>query len=187
MGGVLTDATGRTTRDGLWAAGEVASTGAHGANRLASNSLLEAAVYAARIADDIAGLLPLSQARAWPTARALGAEQTRRAEPAHVQALRQLMARHVAVIRSRDGLVHAVGEIAAMERASAHMPSLRNMAVTALMIATAALRRAESRGGHYRADFPKSDPAQAKRSYLTLADARAIAAETVAAPELAPV
>jgi L-aspartate oxidase len=62
------------------------------------------------------------------------------------------------------------------------------MATTALMIATAALRRTESRGGHYRSDYPKSDPAQARRSYLTLTEARAIAAETdiVTAPELAP-
>ena len=58
MGGILTDAHGRTTLDGLWACGEAASTGAHGANRLASNSLLEAVVFAARIADDIAEHLP---------------------------------------------------------------------------------------------------------------------------------
>jgi L-aspartate oxidase len=188
MGGVLTDANGRTTLDGLWAAGEVASTGAHGANRLASNSLLEAAVYAARIADDIAGLLPLSQTRAWPAAKILGAEHASIAEPAREQALRQLMTRHVGVIRNRDGLAHAVGEIAATERACAQMPDMRNMATTALMIAAAALRREESRGGHYRSDFPRSDPTQARRTYLTLAQARAIAAEThvVAAPELAP-
>jgi L-aspartate oxidase len=178
MGGVLTDANGRTTLDGLWAAGEVASTGAHGANRLASNSLLEAVVYAARIADDIAGLLPLSRTRAWPTPKTLGAEQASVAEPAREQALRQLMARHVGVIRDGEGLAYAVREIAATERACAQMPGMRNMATTALMIAAAALRREESRGGHYRSDFPKTDPAQAKRSYLTLAQARAIAAET---------
>jgi L-aspartate oxidase len=188
MGGVLTDANGRTTLDGLWAAGEVASTGAHGANRLASNSLLEAVVYAARVADDIAGLLPLAQTRAWPAAKTSGAEPTSLAEPAREQALRQLMAQHVGVIRNGEGLAYAVREIAATERACAQMPGMRNMATTALMIAAAALRRKESRGGHYRSDFPKTDPAQARRTYLTLAQARAIAASTdiVAAPELAP-
>jgi L-aspartate oxidase len=188
MGGVLTDANGRTTLDGLWAAGEVASTGAHGANRLASNSLLEAVVYAARIAEDITGLLPSAQIRAWPATRTLGTEPAPGAKPAREHALRQLMTRHVGVIRSREGLAYAVRELAATERACAQLPGLRNMATTALMIAAAALRRKESRGGHYRSDFPKTDPAQARRTYLTLAEARTIAAKTqvVAAPELAP-
>jgi L-aspartate oxidase len=189
MGGVLTDATGRTSLDGLWAAGEVASTGAHGANRLASNSLLEAVVYAARIADDIAGLLPLAQTRAWPAAQPPGPEQPPAAEPARERRLRELMSKYVGVIRDGKGLAHALNEIAAMERECAHMPSLRNMATTALMIAAAALRREESRGGHYRSDFPKTDPKQAKRTFLTLDEARNIASGThiAAAPELAPV
>ena len=65
MGGVLTDADGRTSLDGLWAAGEVTSTGAHGANRLASNSLLEAVVFAGRVAEDIQGLLPALKCDNW--------------------------------------------------------------------------------------------------------------------------
>ena len=63
MGGIAVDARGRTSLDGLWAGGEVSSTGAHGANRLASNSLLEAVVYAARIAEDIGGQPPRARAR----------------------------------------------------------------------------------------------------------------------------
>ena len=175
MGGVATDATGRTSLDGLWAAGEVASTGAHGANRLASNSLLEAVVYAARVAEDIAGLSPITRkpARAAEICRA----SARAAAPVRAgqRTLRQLMTSHVGVIRDREGLRYALTEIACMERGWSSAPQLRNMATAALLIIAAALRREESRGGHYRSDFPKSDPAQAKRTFLTLDDARAIA------------
>jgi L-aspartate oxidase len=173
MGGVWTDACGRTSLDGLWAAGEVASTGAHGANRLASNSLLEAAVYAARIADDIAGLPPSVGGHSSVLASHVDSKSPVGDTPAELK-LRQLMSRHVGVIRNAEGMRRALAEIAAIEQA-ARTPGLHNMATAALIITAAALEREESRGGHFRADFPKTDPEQAKRTFLTLDDARKIA------------
>jgi len=179
MGGVATQATGRTSLDGLWAAGEVASTGAHGANRLASNSLLEAVIYAARIAEDI-GQLPSRKSVRFVEAP-LGSAPVATSDPAREQALRRLMSSHVGVIRDRDGLSDALSEIARMERECARVPQLRNMATAALLVTAAALRREESRGGHYRSDYPNSDPAQQKRTFLTLDDAYAIAASVTPA------
>jgi L-aspartate oxidase len=174
MGGVATDANGRTSLEGLWAAGEVASTGAHGANRLASNSLLEAAVYAARIAEDIGGLsLPDTAARS--LLAPLGVEAVVN-DAVREQALRNLMSAHVGVVRNGDGLKHALRKIADLERDAAHLPQLRNMATAAQMITAAALRRTESRGGHYRSDWPKTDPKQAQRTFMTLDEVRGIAA-----------
>ncbi len=179
MGGVATDATGRTSLDGLWAAGEVASTGAHGANRLASNSLLEAVVYAARIAEDI-GKLPLQKSVRFVEAP-LGSAPVVTSDPAREQVLRRLMSSHVGVIRDHEGLSHALSEIARMERECARVPQLRNMATAALLVTAAALRREESRGGHCRSDSPNADPAQQKRTFLTLDDAYAIAASVTPA------
>jgi L-aspartate oxidase len=173
MGGILTDANGRTTLDGLWAAGEAASTGAHGGNRLASNSLLEAVVFAARIASDIDGMLP--------KAKAMPREQISRENISGYpemlggeKRLRELMTAEVGVIRNGAGLSRALTEIAALEE-TAKSKELRDMATSALMIAAAAYARTESRGGHYRSDFPKPDLAQAKRSYFTLNEARTLA------------
>ncbi len=180
MGGVATDARGRTSLEGLWAAGEVACTGAHGANRLASNSLLEAVVFAGRIAEDIAGSGGAA-ARACAACRAEGCCGLRPIDPTRERALRDLMSAHVGVIRDADGLKHALAEIARIERDNAGFPQLRNMATAALLVTAAALRRTESRGGHFRSDFPNSDPAQAKRTFMTLADARAIAASAIPA------
>jgi L-aspartate oxidase len=177
MGGVATDARGRTSLEGLWAAGEVACTGAHGANRLASNSLLEAVVFAGRIAEDVAGL-PEEPRRHAPRA-VRNDVAARPIDPSRARALRKLMSAHVGVIRDAGGLTHALTEIAQIEREAAHIPQLRNMAATALMVTAAALRRTESRGGHYRSDFPNSDPAQAKRTFITLNDAREIAASVI--------
>jgi L-aspartate oxidase len=176
MGGVLTDANGRASLDGLWAAGEVASTGAHGANRLASNSLLEAIVFAARIAADIRGLLPQPSSAPLPEMEPdlFATEKSASGEAG----IRALMQEHVGVIRNAGGLAHALGALAEIERT--HTGDLRNMATAALLIAASASARTESRGGHFRSDFPKSDAAQAHRSFITLADARRIAARASA-------
>jgi L-aspartate oxidase len=174
MGGLLTDARGRTSLDGLWACGETASTGAHGANRLASNSLLEAVVFAARIADDIKGRgsfgpTPAGDAQSAP-------DQASDPSSEDVALLRGTMSRHVGVVRDRAGLVEALTAIAGLERRCRSTRFL-NMLVAARMIAAAALARTESRGGHYRSDFPDSDPAWQRRTFLTLAEADRIAAE----------
>jgi L-aspartate oxidase len=172
MGGVLTDANGRTSLDGLWAAGEVASTGAHGANRLASNSLLEAVVFAARIADDISGLAP--QTRPAGSGERETHSMWSAGDAAAAARLRLLMSADVGVIRSGAGLARALGEIAAIERTARSKP-VQDMAAAALLIAAGAYARAESRGAHFRADFPAADPAEAQRACRTLDQARAIA------------
>ena len=150
MGGIAVDAEGRSTIDGLWACGEVAASGLHGANRLASNSLLEAVVMAGFVADSIAGTkagpLPVPRPVALPAAPDAGP-------------LRALASETLGVVRERTGL----------EAAVAHLPSLAfrggaaaDPALVALLIATAALAREESRGGHWRADFPRPSFAWAR-------------------------
>jgi L-aspartate oxidase len=170
MGGILVDARGRSSLGGLWAGGEVSSTGAHGANRLASNSLLEAIVYAARIAEDIGGQVPPStapRAPEQPTPRncafpALAAKN-----------LRATMSSHVGVVRHGEQLADAVRAFAAIERDTGNI-ALRNMATTALMVAASAWSRRESRGGHFRSDHPDEKPALAHRTLTTLAAAREV-------------
>jgi L-aspartate oxidase len=169
MGGIAVDAHGRTSLKGLWAGGEVSSTGAHGANRLASNSLLEAVVYAARIAEDIGGSPPAAPARA-------PIDQQNCAMPPLAEArLRAMMTSHVGVIRQADQLAEAVRAFAAIEQDTGNI-ALRNMATTALLVAASAWTRRESRGAHYRIDYPAERPALAHRTMTTLVAARHIAA-----------
>jgi L-aspartate oxidase len=171
MGGVLTDADGRSTVDGLWACGETASTGAHGANRLASNSLLEAVVFAARVARD------LREHMAQPKKNAtviLSDEGMAEPDPSDVRLLRRTMAEDVGVVRERAGLLRALGVIATLG-AKNRSPRFANMLAAATMIAAGALARTESRGGHYRSDFPKADPAWRHRTFMTLAEAEKVA------------
>jgi L-aspartate oxidase len=180
MGGIAVDAHGRTSLKGLWAGGEVSSTGAHGANRLASNSLLEAVVYAARIAEDIEGHAIAAPVRL-PTA---SIDQRDSATPALAEKnLRKLMTSHVGVIRDAERLAEAVRWFAALERDAGNV-TLRNMTTTALLVAASAWARRESRGAHYRTDHPAEKPELAHRTLTTLAAAREIAASlTERAPQ----
>jgi L-aspartate oxidase len=171
MGGIAVDARGRTSIAGLWAGGEVSSTGAHGANRLASNSLLEAVVYAARIAEDIGGSFIAAPQRLPEAATPRNCPM-----PPLVEAnLRAMMSSHVGVIRDDERLKEAVRSFAAIERDTGNI-GLRNMATTALLVAASAWARRESRGAHERIDYPVEKPDLAYRTMTTLAAARDIAA-----------
>ena len=170
MGGIASDARGRTSLDGLWATGECANTGLHGANRLASNSLLEALVFGARVADDIRANVTQGPGRGTPLV------PERFASPMPPHALRDAMTKLVGLERDAGGLCDALSTIAQVERVGASEPALLNMTATAKLIAAAALARHESRGAHFRSDFPQTD-ANGKRSFLTLADAEKIAAD----------
>jgi L-aspartate oxidase len=169
MGGVDTDEWGRTSMAGLFAAGEVACTGVHGANRLASNSLLEGLVFGARAA--VAMQQAPAAGRMKPDRRRASSVEPRASSPLaddtvlDTPAVRDLMWRSAGLFRTRDGLQDAFTRLerayaAARVRLRSNPPdgdSWRyfNLVTVARLIARAALRREESRGGHFRADFPE--------------------------------
>jgi L-aspartate oxidase len=167
MGGIASDVRGRTSLEGLWAVGECASTGLHGANRLASNSLLEALVFGARAADDV------KTHTASGTGRGLPPAPLRFTAAPPPQALRDAMAHHVGLERDAVGLARALATIGAIERASGGEPALLNMVATTKLVTAAALARKESRGAHFRLDHPQTETA-GQRTFLTLADAERI-------------
>lgn len=175
MGGIAVDDRGHSSLNRLWVCGEASSTGLHGANRLASNGLLEALVFARICAEGIADTVPLSGADTVALSFPAGGSPV---DEAAVARLRQAMTDGVGVVRDAAGLKAALRTLAEIE-AKADREALRNMTATATLIAAAALIRTESRGGHYRSDFPKTDPVQAKRSFLTLTEALAIRARAL--------
>jgi L-aspartate oxidase len=163
MGGIDADTHGRTSVPGLWAVGECASSGVHGANRLASNSLLEGLVFGARVALDVGGNANFDfNAVAVPKE---GLDLPVVAGPV-IEDLRQVMWDRVGLIRTGDGLWEARNSIVEMEPVLGRTIAGRNAAELALLITMAALRRSESRGGHYRADYPDEDPQQAMRALV---------------------
>lgn len=152
MGGVVTDIDGRTTVPGLYAVGETARTGVHGANRLASNSLLEGAVFGARAGEAVA------RGGAWPAATSvshlLSAEATE-APPFSRAALQQLMWNEAGLVRDGVGLVHAAGVLAAWSAdRSPRSIEDANLLLVASHVVAAAHARAGSIGAHYRSDAP---------------------------------
>ena len=169
MAGVATDNDGRTSLAGLWACGEVSSTGVHGANRLASNSLLEALVFGARVAEDITdhnpGPVALDdRAVVWRESRGepRGHEDTIRHQ------LRQLMWQHVGLLRDRPGLEGALDAIDYLAHRLGDRPGeTANLLTVGRLVAAAALARCESRGAHHRLDFPRQDEQQAHRQAWT--------------------
>jgi len=169
MGGIASDARGRSSLEGLWVVGECASTGLHGANRLASNSLLEGLVFGARAAEDVRGLLTAGFDRPMPPAPSLAAPQP----PPRL--LREAMSRHAGLERDAQGLAQLLDVITRVEQAGNGDAALLNITATARLVAAAALAREESRGSHWRGDFPAAN-AQAQRTVMTLAGAEAVAA-----------
>jgi L-aspartate oxidase len=156
MGGIVTDLCGRSSIARLYAAGEVSNTGVHGANRLASNSLLEGLVFAERVARDMKDTPPLPSepaVDAWtvPALRDRGAAQVA------ANAIRDAMWEHAGIDRGAEGLKRCVAMLDDLEsRLPEGATEEGNMAQTARLIAEAALLRQESRGGHFRRDFPRA-------------------------------
>lgn len=167
MGGVKTDLEGRSSVSGLFAAGETACTGVHGANRLASNSLLEGLVFGARAGEamrEAAGSLRVPHLIEKPSSPSMD-----------VTRLRALMWESAGVVRSGEKLRGALNELASATKQNAHLDraygEARNLRQCAELIVRSAIAREESRGAHYRTDFPAHDDARFRKHSIVQGEA----------------
>ncbi len=204
MGGVAVDEWGRASLPGLWACGEVSATGVHGANRLASNSLLEALVFGSRVAEAIGASArrapqPGMAGSAWSarlatTAAGAGERLIAGSESDPITAfadlrreIRELSWARLGLVRDAAGLAVAQRRFAGILRQLGEAPSeVRNLAIAGTLVAAAALRREESRGAHFRSDFPGSAPAWRFRQFLEVEISGASVAVRFAPPPDAP-
>ena len=179
MGGVRTDLWGATNVPGLFAAGETACTGVHGANRLASNSLLEGLVFGERSGLGAARYAAKHQAARRPSARAARIPQTKAggvftaSDAAHLStSLKKLMWENAGIVRNRKDLTAALKKLREWDRMIKNPPhdravlELRNMVTTAMLITRSALQRENSVGAHYRSDHPGKGRSWRKRMVL---------------------
>ena len=189
MGGIHVDDNGRTSLGGLWACGEVANTGVHGANRLASNSLLEAVVYARRVAGSIREHHPETNEFLEPSVEAprIPASDAGYKLDGIRAVARETMSRCVGIVRSRDSLQQALAALGTLEHRIEGLCSkghrrespgfdlvmswgeARNQLLVSRLVTLAALDREESRGAHYREDYPEPAPGWQRRQSMTFA------------------
>ena len=176
MGGVRSDLDGRATLPGLYAAGEAAGTGVHGANRLASNSLLEGLVFGARAGKTMRDELKQESHRAAdvpPAAYSNG--PARLPVDASITELQELMWKDVGIVRTGAGLKNAIQRLEEISEKVSRPHSrrefeARNLQINGMLVARSALARQESRGAHYRTDFPDRDDAKFRRHSIVAGD-----------------
>jgi L-aspartate oxidase len=170
MGGIRADEWGRTSVPGLYAVGEVACNGLHGANRLASNSLLEGAVYGTRVIEGLSHPRPLVEFDAdWLAPIDLDLADDPDGDDVNRSDLQRLMWDAAGLSRNGEDLERALGRLEEWKAPAvtdAKSAEDANLLVVARAVVASALAREESRGGHHRTDFPASDPARAKHSSI---------------------
>ena len=167
MGGILTDENGKTNIEGLYACGENACSGVHGANRLASNSLLEAIVFGDIISQDIKE--NMNKAMAYKEVK-IDTTKSKSLSRLKLQELRSIMTEFVGVERDKEGLEKAYSMVKDIYTEYTMNGFLNNSLITSLLIIQSALTRNEHRGSHYRKDFPKLNKKLNSRSFITYND-----------------